>query len=119
MNWVRKILGFAHSERITMEVIERLPAHKLCRKYIDGELDADIETKEFDNIMCTVELHAEVINGGFNQYYYNSDGERAVRAENTFVKLGAMQVADVVRRANKQYAVNRDKLHSIWNGTME
>lgn len=63
MNWVRKILGFAHSERITMEVIERLPAHKLCRKYIDGELDADIETKEFDNIMCTVELHAEVING--------------------------------------------------------
>ena len=96
-----------------------MPAHKLCRKYIDGELDADIETKEFDNIMCTVELHAEVINGGFNQYYYNSDGERAVRAENTFVKLGAMQVADVVRRANKQYAVNRDKLHSIWNGTME
>ena len=66
-----------------------------------------------------MELHAEVINGGFNQYYYNSDGERAVRAENTFVKLGAMQVADVVRRANKQYAVNRDKLHSIWNGTME
>lgn len=119
MNWVRKILGFAHSERITMEVIERLPAHKLCRKYIDGELDADIETKEFDNIMCTVELHAEVINGGFNQYYYNSDGERAERAENTVVKLGAMQIADVVRRANKQYAVNRDKLHSIWNGTME
>lgn len=102
-----------------MELIERLPAHKLCRKYIDRELDTDIETVEFDNIMCAVELDAEVINGGFNQYFYNSDGERAERAENTFVKLGAMQVADVVGRAIKQYAANRDKLHSIWNGTME
>lgn len=73
-----------------MELIERLPAHKLCRKYIDRELDADIEAEEFDNIMCAVELNAEVINGGFNQYFYNSDGERAERAENTFVKLGAM-----------------------------
>ena len=69
--------------------------------------------------MCAVELHAEVINGGFNQYYYNSDGERAERAENTFVKLGAMQIANVVKRANKQYAANRDKLHSIWDGTMK
>ena len=102
-----------------MELIERLPAHKLCRKYIDRELDADIEAEEFDIIMCAVELNAEVINGGFNLYFYNSDGERAERAENTFVKLGAMQVADVVRRAIKQYAANRDKLHSIWNGTME
>ena len=102
-----------------MELIERLPAHKLCRKYIDRELDTDIETVEFDNIMCAVELDAEVINGGFNQYFYNSDGERAERAENTFVKLGAMQVADVVGRDIKQYVANRDKLHSIWNGTME
>ncbi|MDY3068242.1 MAG: DUF4375 domain-containing protein [Parabacteroides sp.] len=119
MNWIRKILGLEHPERITMELIERLPAHKLCRKYIDIELDADIETEEFDNIMCAVELDAEVINGGFNQYFYNTAGERAERAENTFVKLGAMQVADVVKRANKQYVANRDKLHSIWNGTME
>lgn len=119
MSWIRKILGLARPERITMELIERLPAHRLCRKYIDGELAADMESQEFDNIMCAVELHAEVINGGFNQYYYNSDGERAERAENTFVKLGAMQIANVVKRANKQYATNRDELHSIWDGTMK
>lgn len=82
MSWIRKILGLARPERITMELIERLPAHRLCRKYIDGELAADMENQEFDNIMCAVELYAEVINGGFNQYYYNSDGERAERAEN-------------------------------------
>lgn len=115
MNWIRKILGLEHPERITMELIERLPAHKLCRKYIDRELDADIETEVFDSIMCAVELHAEVINGGFNQYFYNSDE----RAENTFIKLGAMQIADIVRLAINQYVANRDKLHLIWNGTME
>lgn len=119
MSWIRKVLGLTRPERITMELIERLPAHKLCRKYIDGELVADMESQEFDNIMCAVELHAEVFNGGFNQYYYNSDGERAERAENTFAKLGAMQIADVVKRANKQYAANRDELHSIWDGTMK
>ena len=111
MNWIRKILGLEHPERITMELIERLPAHKLCRKYIDRELDADTETEVFDSIMCAVELHAEVINGGFNQYFYNSDGERAERAENTFIKLGAMQIADIVRLAINQYVANRDKLH--------
>ena len=73
MNWIRKILGLEHPERITMELIERLPAHKLCRKYIDRELDADTETEVFDSIMCAVELHAEVINGGFNQYVANRD----------------------------------------------
>ena len=107
MNWIRKILGLEHPERITMELIERLPAHKLCRKYIDRELDADTETEVFDSIMCAVELHAEVINGGFNQYFYNSDGERAERAENTFIKLGAMQIADIVRLAINQYVANR------------
>ncbi len=94
-------------ERITEELIERLPADKLCRKYIDGELASDMENKVFDSIMCAVELHAEVINGGFNQYYYNSGGERAQKAEDTFVKLGADRIADVVKRANNQYAANR------------
>lgn len=119
MNWLRKILGLTRPEKITMELIERLPAHKLSRKYIDGELAADMESKEFDSIMCAVELHSEVINGGFNQYYYNSGGERAERAENTFVKLGAIQIANVIKQANEQYAANRNELHSIWDGTME
>lgn len=118
-HWIKKILGLARPERITTELIEQLPAHRLCRKYIDGELATDVESEVFDNIMCAVELHAEVVNGGFNQYYYNSGGERAERAENTFAKLGAMQIADVVKRANEQYAASRDELHSICNGTKE
>ena len=46
-------------------------------------------------------------------------GERAQKAEDTFVKLGADRIADVVKRANNQYAANRDELQSVWDGTKE
>lgn len=119
IQWIKKILGLARSEQITKEQIEQLSAAKLCRKFINGELASDVECKAFDSIMCAVELHAEVINGGFNQYYYNSDGERAERARETFIKLGAMEVADLVRRANAQFSSCRNELHSEWDGTMQ
>lgn len=97
-----------------MEQIEQLPPAKLCRKFIDGELASDIECEVFDDIMCAVELHAEVVNGGFNQYYYNSDGERAERARNMFIQLGTDRIADMVKRANECYAVNRNRLQTVW-----
>lgn len=72
-----------------MELIERLPAHKFCRKKIDRELDADNETED----VCSGASYRSN-QWGCNQYFYNSDDERAERSENTFIKLGAMQVAD-------------------------
>lgn len=117
IQWIKKLFGFNPPERITKELIEQLPAAKLCRKFIDGELASNTESAVFDEIMCAVELHSEVLNGGFNQYYYNSDGERAERARNTFVKLGVNQVADVVKQANEHYVACRDELHSVWDGT--
>lgn len=119
IQWIKKILGMARPEQITKEQIEQLPAAKLCRKLINGELESDVECKAFDSIMCAVELHGEVFNGGFNQYYYNSDGERSERARETFIKLGAVEVADLVRRANEQFATYSDELHSEWDGTMQ
>ena len=119
MDWIRKILGITRPEKITAELIELLPAHRLCRKYINGELACDMENEVFNRIMCVVELHTEVFNGGFNQYYYNSGGERAKCAEDTFAQLGAVQVADVVKRANEQYAAKHDWLHAVWDGTLE
>ena len=119
IQWIKKRLGLIRPERITKEQIEQLPAAKLCRKFIDGELASDVECEVFDEIMCAVELDGEVRNGGFNQYYYNSGGERAERAKNTFIKLGANQIADVVKRANEQYTASLDELHSVWDGTMK
>lgn len=120
VQWLKKILGFARPERITKMQIEQLPPAKLCRKFINGELANNTECEAFDNIMCAVELHAEVFNGGFNQYFHNSDGERAERARNIFAQLGADRIADVVKRANEYYIVHRSKLHSMWtNGAKQ
>ena len=56
MQWIKKLFRIRCSEQITEELIERLPADKLCRKYIDGELASDMESEVFDSIMCAVEL---------------------------------------------------------------
>ena len=88
MNWIRKILGLNHPERITMELIERLPAHKFCRKKIDRELDADNETED----VCSGASYRSN-QWGCNQYFYNSDDERAERSENFFFKIVAILVA--------------------------
>ncbi len=119
IQWIKKLLGLTRPERITKELIERLPAAKLCRKFIDGELASNMEIEIFDDIMCAVELHAEVFNGGFNQYYYNSGGERAERAGNMFAELGANRIADVVKRADGYYTDCRDELCSVWDGTIK
>lgn len=114
MKWIKKIFGLARPEQITMEQIEQLPPAKLCRKFIDGELESDTECEMFDSIMCAVELHGEVFNGGFNQYYYNSGGDRSERARSTFALLGADRIADVVKRANECYAAHEDNLETQW-----
>lgn len=114
MKWIKKIFGLARPEQITMEQIEQLPPVKLCRKFIDGELESDTECEMFDSIMCAVELHGEVFNGGFNQYYYNSGGDRSERARSTFALLGADRIADVVKRANECYAAHEDNLQTQW-----
>ena len=46
MQWIKKLFGIRCPERITKELIERLPADKLCRKYIDGELASDMEIRQ-------------------------------------------------------------------------
>lgn len=114
MKWIKKIFGLTRPEQITMEQIEQLPPVKLCRKFIDGELESDTECEMFDSIMCAVELHGEVFNGGFNQYYYNSGGARSERARSTFALLGADRIADVVKRANECYAAHEDNLQTQW-----
>lgn len=112
---IKNLLGLTRPERITKEQIEQLPPVKLCRRFIDGELASGMEFREvFDDIMCAVELHGEVFNGGFNQYYYNTDGERSARARNTFLRLGADRIADVVKRADEQYAACRSRLQAAW-----
>lgn len=111
---LKTIFGFSRPERITRKQIDQLSPVRLCRQFIDGELVSDTECKILDIIMYAVELHAEVHNGGFNQYYYNSRGDRCECALNTFILLGDDRTADVVKRANGYFIANRNRLHAAW-----
>lgn len=46
------------------------------------------------------ELEAQVNNGGFDQYYYNSSGDTAFAVVGALENIGARQMAAIVRQAN-------------------
>jgi hypothetical protein len=50
--------------------------------------------------VCVWELEADVNNGGFDQYYFNSSGDLAGDAVESLNAIGAKNTADVVRQAN-------------------
>jgi len=45
-------------------------------------------------------LEADVNNGGFDQYYFNSSGDQAFFAPEALRLIGAHRMADIVSRAN-------------------
>ena len=48
-------------------------------------------------------LEADVNNGGFSQYYYNSSGDHAMHAPGALRAIGANQMAGIVDKANAQF----------------
>ena len=48
-------------------------------------------------------LEAEVNNGGFNQYYWNSAGELAAETVNSLKEIGAHETASIVEAANSNF----------------
>jgi hypothetical protein len=65
-------------------------------------------------------VEAEVNNGGFNQYYWNSAGRFADEAPNAFVYFGAEQYAELMREANRVHAAEFDAIDKHQSmGTIE
>jgi Domain of unknown function (DUF4375) len=48
-------------------------------------------------------LEADVNNGGFSQYYFNSAGDHAMHAPGALRAIGANAMADIVTKANAQF----------------
>jgi hypothetical protein len=61
-------------------------------------------------IWLTWIVEAEVNNGGFNQYYYNTDGEFASEAVAAFEYFGAKQHAALMREANSVRAAEAARM---------
>jgi hypothetical protein len=49
------------------------------------------------------ELEGEVNNGGFDQYFYNSAGDNTAEAIQALEEIGALKMADIVRRAASRF----------------
>ena len=56
--------------------------------------------------LCVWELEAEVNNGGFDQYYFNSAGDNAVDAVQSLAAIGAMKTAEVVKSVNSLFGAD-------------
>jgi Domain of unknown function (DUF4375) len=72
---------------------------------------------ERDRILVAIwGLEADVNNGGFDQYYFNSSGDRAFFAAEALERIGASQMAAIVREANALFGPegpSRDRDHRV------
>jgi hypothetical protein len=64
-------------------------------------------------------LQAEVNNGGFNQFYYNSSGQYSEMARSGLKIIGTIKFAELVEKANNTYSEIKDELDSKDDGTIE
>ena len=116
---------------LTVDIIKNIKDENLEQAIIDN-----IQTKfnkDFSNeeevvrslsegkkaIYVTWILEAEVNNGGFNQFYFNSSGQLADLGEDAFKTIGASQFADLVAQANSIYDVTKENLEKYNDGTIE
>ena len=131
--------------RKLIEDFEKRPIYKvLTTDIIKGIKDENLEQAIIDNIQTKFKrdfsneedivrslsagqqaiyvtwiLEAEVNNGGFNQFYFNSSGQLADLGENAFKTIGAIQFADLVRQANTIYDETKADLEKYNDGTIE
>lgn len=56
---------------------------------------------QFRVFFCTWEVEAEVVNGGFNQYFWNSSAQNAERTPAALHEIGDEVAANLMREANR------------------
>ena len=69
-------------------------------------------------------LEAEVNNGGFDQYYFNSAGDMAVQTVEALEAIGAPNTASLLRAANEEFPgamppIDRSERQQVLDGIRE
>jgi len=98
-------------DRFDLEILASIPDEALEQALLDylfGRLerfnhDQDAAfaglSVEFRAFYCSWEIEAEVLNGGFNQYFWNSSSQNAERAVAALREQGDATAADLVEQA--------------------
>lgn len=118
-------------EKLSPEIFETIPDDKLEQAIMDN-IDTNFEngeqytlekisklTKGQQAVFSTWWLEAEVNNGGFNQFYFNSSGQFAEMAEIGFKVIGAQKFSELTSRANNIFTENKERLEEFDDGTVE
>ncbi|SDT04508.1 protein of unknown function [Winogradskyella sediminis] len=118
-------------EKLSPEIFETIPDDKLEQAIMDN-IDTNFEngeqytlekisklTKGQQAVFSTWWLEAEVNNGGFNQFYFNSSGQFSEMAEIGFKTIGAEKFSELTLRANNIFTENKERLEEFDDGTME
>ena len=118
-------------KNLTSEILDSIADDKLEQAIMDN-IDTNFQdgeqytldqisklTKGQQAVFATWWLEAEVNNGGFNQFYFNSSGQFAEMAEIGFKTIGANKFSELTKRANKIYSENKERLEEFDDGTME
>jgi uncharacterized C2H2 Zn-finger protein len=121
------------------------PIHKvLTAEIIDTTLDEELLQTVFDNLIEKLPndytkhyntvlgwtksqqavyiiwcLEAEVNNGGYNQFYYNSSGQFSDLATWALNLVGASQFSELTKKANEVYRIENEKITKHQDGTLE
>jgi Sec-independent protein translocase protein TatA len=131
LNSVDDFMNRTIYKELTTEIIDSIDDNDLEQVVIDNiyeQVGSDYE-KEFENAKKLTKaqqamfsvwwVEAEVNNGGFNQFYFNSSGQYAQMAVEGFELFGASKFADLMRQANQIYNENKERLEEFDDGTME
>jgi len=80
--------------------ITALHEHVCDKCWANGdEANLDALTEAERTLYITTVLEAEVNNGGFDQYFFNSSGNSANEAAEEFRKIGAFRIAEICEKA--------------------
>ncbi|WP_026308565.1 DMP19 family protein [Spirosoma spitsbergense] len=116
---------------LTAEIIDTTPDSMLLQTVFDQlstKLPEDYQkeyqtvtnwTKPQQAIYIIWVLEAEVNNGGFNQFYFNSSGQFADLTVDALTRVGAKKFADLAASANEIYKANKEEIARHQDGTME
>jgi hypothetical protein len=112
-------------ERVSKAELAKLPDNQLEKAVIDQVLlaigqrfdrEAEIVAEQPEGaqmVYATHYLEAEVMNGGFNQYLWNTDAKLAGLALRGYETFGAKGQAEVLKKAIALFPKERERLKSF------
>ena len=113
-----EIIDAASDENLLQTVFDNL-IERLPKDYRKEYATVTSWTKQQQAIYIIWTLEAEVNNGGFNQFYFNSSGQYADLVPDALKLVGANKFADLTIRANMVYKKENEKITKHQDGTLE